>query len=775
MKSSKSLPPFPLSAACLAILLLLFSPALAAQQAIGQWQSHQSYTVPTYATAAGNKIYVVASNSLFSFDTEDNSLEEYNKVNALNDYSISQIRYIPETKCLIIVYRNSNIDLMYEDGTVYNLREYADKSLSYNKTINNVSTVGPVFYLCTGFGLVSIDSRTAQFENTYILGQDTYACVEQNGNLYAATADGVYRGDKSTNLLESGNWEKIDNQAFYNAYLFDNTIFFFHSVNGVYRYRPETGSTDRILAGNYHTSTMGNGQMIATNQYSMAIFTSADEWITFDQRTAFNSICYADGLYWGAMADGSLSAYTLDEAGPGFSPARTISAPSGPKRALAAYMKIYGDRLFVCGGGSYLDRYYNNGTIMCYTDGRWTSFQEEGIKDITGLDYLDISTLVLNPADTSQAFASSVGEGVYEFRHGQFVRLYDQANSTLRSCLNGSKRFVRVSGMNYDPDGNLWAFNMEVDSVVNILKPDGSWVRPYYPEISAWNPNRTLFDSKGRLWFGSMKATGGICCITPGDVPESSEDDRVLARTVYYNQDGSSIGSGSTLHVFSMAEDKDGCIWIGSSEGPLLIDSPDRWYEDNFHFTQVKIPRNDGTNLADYLLAGERINAIAVDGGNRKWFGTQENGLYLIDSDNTTQLLHFTTENSPLPSNNIQSIAIFPTTGEVFIGTDAGIVSYQSDATEGGEQFASDVHAFPNPVGSDYTGPITIKGLMRESDIKIVDAGGRLVRQGVSTGGMYTWDGCNAEGRRVARGVYMVLAADAEGKESVVTKIAVIR
>lgn len=780
MNLKKAIPLPLLSLSSLLLVLLAFPLQASAQQAIGQWQIHQSYDVPTYVTAAGNKIYAIASNSLFSYDKEDGSLEEYNKINFLNDNSISTIRYNSETKCLVIVYRNTNIDLLYQDGndnSVYNLSEYQNKTLSYNKTINNVCNIGPNSYLCTGFGLVCIDTRTAQFGNTYILGQNTYACVEQNGYIYATTQNGVYRGDRSDNLLESSNWEKINNQAFYNAILFDNTIFFFDATNGIYRYNPETNETTRILAGNYHTSTAGNGRMIATNQYSFAIFSAADEWVTFDQRSAFNSACYSDGLYWGAMNSGELCAYTLDEANPGFTLVQTLRTPSGPRRPLAAYMTMCGeDKLYVCGGGSYLDRYYNNGTIMYYSEGNWYSFQEEGISDITGLDYMDISTIAFNPSDTSQAFASAIGEGVYEFRNGQFVQLYNQANSTLRSCLNNSKRYVRVSGLNFDSQGNLWAFNMEVDSVVNVRRAsDGAWIRPYYPALSTWAPNRSLFDSKGRLWVGSMKATSGLCCITFGNVLESSEDDQAQSRTTFYNQDGSNIASSGDLRIFSLAEDKDGGIWVGSNEGPLLIENPDRWYDENFYFTQVKIPRNDGTNLADYLLDGQRINAIAVDGGNRKWFGTQENGLYLIDSDNMTELQHFTTDNSPLPSNNIQSIAIFPRTGEVFIGTAEGIVSYQSDATEGQAEFSSEVHAYPNPVRSDYTGPIAIRGLMYDSDIKIVDASGRLVRQGTSTGGMYTWDGCNQEGKRVSRGIYMVLAANAEGKESVVTKIAVIR
>ena len=196
---------------------------------------------------------------------------------------------------------------------------------------------------------------------------------------------------------------------------------------------------------------------------------------------------------------------------------------------------------------------------------------------------------------------------------------------------------------------------------------------------------------------------------------------------------------------------------------------------DETMLTQVKVPRNDGTNYADYLLAGLNTTAIAVDAGGRKWFATNGNGVYLISADNMTQLQHFTTENSNLLSNVVMSLAINNKTGEVFFGTENGLCSYISDATETNENMTTDnVYAYPNPVTPDYTGLITIVGLAYNADVKILSANGALITEGRSNGGSFTWDGCNKSGQRVASGIYMVVTATSTGQKGTVCKIAIV-
>jgi flagellar hook assembly protein FlgD len=209
--------------------------------------------------------------------------------------------------------------------------------------------------------------------------------------------------------------------------------------------------------------------------------------------------------------------------------------------------------------------------------------------------------------------------------------------------------------------------------------------------------------------------------------------------------------------------------------GPVVLERSEINH-DGSTFTQVKVPRNDGTNYADYLLANIDIASIAIDGGNRKWIGTYNNGVYLISADNMTQIQHFTTDNSPLLSNTVLSIAINSTSGEVFFATENGLCSYVSDATETHSEMTSDnVWAYPNPVEPGYTGSITITGLSLNADIKILTSNGSIVNEGRSNGGTFVWDGCDKKGRRVASGIYMVAAATSKGEKGTVCRIAIIR
>jgi len=227
-------------------------------------------------------------------------------------------------------------------------------------------------------------------------------------------------------------------------------------------------------------------------------------------------------------------------------------------------------------------------------------------------------------------------------------------------------------------------------------------------------------------------------------------------------------------NVYSIAEDLDGNIWIGTDQGPLIYYNPERVFDDDLKAYRINIPRNDGTGLGDYLLTTETITSIAIDGANRKWLGTTNSGAYHLSSDGTTLIKNFNEQNSPLLSNYIVSLAVDNKSGDIWFGTLKGIQSVRGEATTGEEKFTN-VYTFPNPIKGDFTGNVTITGLMRDSQIRITDISGNLVYETVSDGGQATWDLKIYNGRRVATGVYLIFCSSSDGSQSYVTKMLVIR
>jgi hypothetical protein len=229
---------------------------------------------------------------------------------------------------------------------------------------------------------------------------------------------------------------------------------------------------------------------------------------------------------------------------------------------------------------------------------------------------------------------------------------------------------------------------------------------------------------------------------------------------------GAGYGNLPGTSVMAIAEDLDGEIWVGTDEGIAVFYNPQNIYEGED--AQQILVNIDG--YTQYLLETEIVKAIAVDGANRKWCGTERAGVFLISADGTEQIENFTEDNSPLFSNNITSLAYNGETGEVFIGTAKGLISYKSDATEGQDP-QTDVYAYPNPVRPGYTGPIAIKGLARDAIVKITDVTGTLIYETRAEGGQATWNGYNFDGRRANTGVFMVFVSGDDGSDALVTKI----
>mgnify|MGYP002583792953 FL=1 len=491
----------------------------------------------------------------------------------------------------------------------------------------------------------------------------------------------------------------------------------------------------------------------------------------------------ANGLYRGKLTDNLLDKANWTRVGNYVVKPNTVSddlktlvktlQPGGPKYNYFGFLKMYGGKLYSCNGLMNS----NPGCIQVLGNNEWSFFQDD-IASQTGINYQDVFCLDIDPRDNSHVMVGS-REGLYEFRNGQFVKLWNEQNSPIESFDKKSKDYELVFGVMYDRDGNLWALNSQAptQSILEYTK-DGEWksfpheelmkLKYLFPDPQSLGSLKGMMtDSRGLVWFVNDHWT------VPSFYAYQAETNALNSyQGPFVNEDGTSLNITSCQCI---TEDKDNNMWIGTPVGPFMVES-NQLREANPILTQVKVPRNDGTNYADYLLSGVNIKSIVVDKNNRKWFGTNGNGLYLIAADNITTLAHFTKTNSKLLSDNILSLALNDATGELFIGTDQGLCSYSGNISDSGNGMTKDnVWAYPNPVKPDYTGAITITGLENGSNVKIVTSNGVLVNEGTANNGEYKWYGINRDGKRVASGVYMVEVATSEGEKGVVCKIAIVR
>lgn len=764
-------------------LILFFLMSFVLVQAYPQnnrWTIYAAYHDASKCVSVGSKIYVLSDGGLYSYDYEDMDVVTYDKSGVLSDNGIFDISYCSEEKTLVIVYNNGNIDLLYDDGSVYNMTDFKNKTAG-DKTINDIYVNGKNMYMSTNYGLLIVDIAECIFSKTYTLDYGINSVAVDGNFIYAAADNGVYKGNTADNLQDKSKWSVITKNAIDKFIDFNGKLYSLTS-SGVFSIDKSTFAMTNISKFSAKYWSICNDMLLLSDASSL-YSVGTDGKMTLLDGKGIRTADYAGNTYWCACGTDGLKGMSLKDGK--FTENVSSVIPDSPMRNYSYFLRMTPENRLLVAGGSFN---YNGqsfpGTLMKYENQSWTCFDEETPIATVGKSlYVNVTDIAQDPNDSEHHFAGSASDGIFEFKDYKMVNHYDYRNSPLQSILPSSSRpnaYVWITGLEYDKDGNLWMLNNQTDTIVRILKNDGKWAALYYSEIKDIPTlDQVLFDNRGWAWINCRRTTNnpvnyaGVFCVDTKGTLENTADDSRKFITRFSNQDGVAYSPD----LFNcIAEDLDGNIWFGTDKGPFVTYSPEDVFDNGFYFTQVKIPRNDGTNLADYLLSDVNITCITIDGGNRKWMGTSGNGVYLLSSDGIEMIEHFTTENSPLISDNIESIAIDGSTGEVFFGTDAGLVSYLGTATDPAGSLSDDnIKVYPNPVRPEYTGRIYITGLMRDTDVKIVSASGYLVNSGTSVGGEYTWDGKNKGGKRVASGVYYVLAADAEGNSGAVAKILVIR
>jgi TSS9, PorZ, N-terminal beta-propeller domain len=742
------------------------------QTPVGSWSDHLVYNTADRIAVGSNDVYASTGSSLIIYNKTYAELKKMSRIDGLTETGISTIAWSEENKTLIIAYSSANIDLL-KNNTIYNLPDISRKFMSGNKSINKIRTEGRYAYLACSFGIVVADLIKKEIYDTWQPGNgsetnEVWDIAFSNTKIYAATAAGIYSADLSnTGLSYYGNWDLENNLPV----PVGNYTCLIYSGNRLY-----ANLTDPLSSGDKIYSLDGTGTLFS---FTSGIFNkSFDSSPTGFSVSSGSSVkCYdmngtltrtISSYGWGtpyisqAITDGS-DIWIADKnsglvRGVNMTDFSALTLP-GPISNNAFYISSNDGKTTICGGAT--DVSWNNQNrpfqVSIDENNLWSSIQSATITDpIRALS---------EPGNSSHLFVASWGGGLLEYQNNSLVKQYNDANSPLQTIIPG-RPYVRICGLAMDKSKNLWITQTQVQGSIKVLKQDGTWiVNPL--TIDAPTIGDIIITSKGQKWI-ILPRGSGLYILDDNNTPDVFSDDRYKKLLVQDTE------NQVISYIYSLAEDLDGNIWVGTDQGPVIYFNPENVFDSDLKASRIKIPRNDGTNLADYMLKTETITCMAVDGANRKWLGTASSGVYLLSADGTTQIKSFNEQNSPLLSNSIVTLAVDNKTGDVWFGTSKGVQSYRGDATAGGERFTR-VYTFPNPVREDYSGNVTITGLIKDSQIRITDISGNLVFETVSDGGEATWNLKTYNGRRIATGVYLVFCASRDGSQSYVTKMLVIK
>lgn len=773
-------------AVCCALLVsVAVSPNIFAQLSpIGQWRIHIPYNNPLAVHDGGDELFVGNSLSVYRYQKEDGSINRLSKINLLSDIGVRDLHYRETLDALIIAYSNSNIDVLKGDR-IFNFPFIRNQNIVGDKNIYGVGYRGDSAYLGCGFGIVVLDLVREQSPATYFFFDEDGLPIRVNDVVYAdpwvmaATPDGLYRAEGSDALLEDfSRWEEPDPgsglpvEEVNDLFLFRDTAY--ARIEGIIYQFDGSGWLPWYDAGDYAIRSVhvrndylilneyqgvdGVPDSVRIRVYEGSVLAESLDGSQLSQPMAIDRD--ANGDLWIADIIRGLTQVRTGQV-------LTYINPDGPQTPRSFDMSSGNGQLFVAPGGvnNSFNKLFNRDGFFRFDGNSWFTYNAFNIAALDSVT--DIISTVFDPG-TGTAWLGAHGDGLLEFTADGNLTIYKQGTGLQPAT--GDFTNYRVSGLGLNPQtGDLWIANNGAPRPIVVRRADNTWYNfpSGLPAIAGDALTQCLVDDFGQVWYRVFRGNG-ILVYDPGNDVTSSADDRKKNLGL-----GAGNGNLPSAEVLCLAKDLDGEIWVGTEEGIAVFYNPGSVLEPGTIGDAAQIiVELDG--FPAILLEDEFVRVIAIDGGNRKWIGT-DNGVFLLSEDGQEQLAHFTTLNSPLLDDNIRTIGINGSSGEVFIGTEKGIISYRGEATSGG-LVHENVQVFPNPVREDYDGPIAISGLVQDAEVRITDVSGRLVYQTIALGGQAIWDGRRVDnGARASSGVYLVFSLDANGVEKYATKFLMLR
>ncbi len=756
-------------------VVILFPIYLFSQIPVGEWRDHFSYKKAIRLVDAGNKIYVAGEIALFSYDKSENTIEKLTKIQGYSDAEIQTIAYNKTSDALIIAYKNSNIDIL-KNNTVYNLSEIKRKLISTDKTIYNITFIGDIAYLSCGFGIVLIDTEKTEIKDTYFIGDNaSYVKVNDvtfDGTfIYAATDHGLYFADFfNSNLADYRNWSLVpdlpENNFKYNfteyfkGYLFANRIDTITGNDTLYCRKNNIWEIFNADIDNLRSVNAAENKIIFSERTNVKIFDTGLNLVKKLDSYVFNGFSANPKINFATLdaeeniiiADNS-TGLVFEQNGQ-----LNYAYPEGPYDNYTAKAYYINNTVITTNGNNNASGWYLP-VYNVFENERWKSYH------ITSDTARNFFSIAVNPKNNNNFFFGSWGYGVFEFNNNEWIASYNNSNSTLQPVTGYPYGFIRIYGLTFDKNNNLWATNQGTAYPVSVKTEDNQWQSFNFNGLITNFNVEDIYVTEDNIKWVELGDNNGILAFSDNNTPLNINDD-TYKKIIPTTSEGEQISTDVT----AFSQDKDGSIWLGTGDGVVIYYNPENVFEDDFFADRVQLTSYGKDTTEQYLLSTDMITDIETDGANRKWIATQNSGAFLISENGREEILHFDKYNSPLISNTINDIVINGKTGEVFFLTDIGIMSYRAEAVESAETFG-DVYVFPNPVRPGYVGKITITGLATDVNVKITDISGNAVYETKALGGQAIWNGVTFDGRKVNTGVYLIFCSNDDGTQTFITKL----
>ncbi|MCD6017184.1 MAG: hypothetical protein K0S53_305 [Bacteroidetes bacterium] len=767
-------------------LLFLFLKSVSFSQVrIGQWVDHLSYNHANGVAKVGSLVYASNGFGLEKYNILDNNLEKLTKCEGLSDVGVKLLRKCDYNNYVLVIYDNTNIDVIKPDESIVNVSDIKRKIIQGKKYINEISFKGSIAYISCGFGIVVFDTEKFEIKDTYFLGNgianyEVYQVAKNDTALFAATPIGIFYGNVNNNLSNYQNWKPLNTGLAAGPY--NSIVNFNGKIIANYSEKLRSGNSFRDTLYEYtstgwvkysinfnHAGSENRklieyskfNKLLIMDQWGVAEFSSSGSRINYLTGYGFgdsqiNDVYYEnDNIFW--VAD---QAYGLIKSGGASWAPNEVIKLNGPSNNFVNDLDIKDGKVVFApvNLGAVYSPQYKKDMPNSYNEGDWTS-----LRSIIPDSIKDINAVAIDPND-KEHIAFACMEDVLEMKSDQVMGVYAYGNSPIIGW-NGTDD-VRISGVSFDRNSNLWASITIGKKCVAVKKPNNTWTLLDFEQFVV-QPTITkiIFDKYDQAWIVMPRNIG---LMIYKDVNGLSQPNASNTKFLSISEGNGHLPS---VDVKSICEDKDGHIWVGTAKGVSVFYNPENVFTNsNWDGQQILIEQDGHVQI---LLENDVITAIAVDGVNRKWIGTESSGVYCLSPDGQEQIYHFTEDNSPLYSNLIRDIVTDETTGDVFIGSEKGIQTFRTPIIKGFEDFTT-VHAYPNPIRPGNSSPVYITGLIDEADVKITDVAGNLIWSTKSQGGQVAWNLQSFSGTKAASGVYMIYCSSANGDKSATAKLLII-